>query len=568
MQRRLGAVDAVQVLDPALHAGMRRVGEAPPFEHVVVVPFGVLRELAAHEQQLLARVRPHVAEQQPQVGEALPVVARHLAEQRALAVHHLVVRERQHEVLAEGVDEREGQLAVVPAAVHRVVVHVLQGVVHPAHVPLQAEAEATEIGRPRHHRPGGRFLGDQLHVGVLAVGQFVELAQEADRLQVLAAAVAVGDPLAFLARVVEVEHRRDAVHAQAVEVVFVEPHQRAREQERAHLVAPVVEDGRVPFRVEALARVGMLVQVGAVEAGQAVRVGREVRRHPVEDHADARAVQGIDEGLEVLRRAVARGRREVARRLVAPGAVERVLGDRHQLDVGEAQARDVVGEQEGRAAVVEQRPVRAAPPRAEMHLVGGDRCVERIAPAARGHPLGVVPGMACVAPGDRGRRRWRLGAARERVGLLEPFAAARADRELVALAGFDARHLGLPQARTVAARVRRVRAAAPAVEVADHGDGPGVRRPDRETGRTLAQLATQLAVQPAVGSLEKEIDVLFADGLRRGKPFFLHGLKSTMPHARRRDAISRHLTALAGRACGSSRAVSRARCAAPTRAGR
>ena len=97
----------------------------------------------------------------------------------------------------------------------------------------------------------------------------------------------------------------------------------------------------------ALARVGMLVEVRAVEEAQAVRVPREVRRHPVEDHADARLVQHVDEVHEVLRRAVARARREVAGALVAPGAVERVLHDRHQLDVREAHALHVVGQHRG-----------------------------------------------------------------------------------------------------------------------------------------------------------------------------------------------------------------------------
>ena len=51
----------------------------------------------------------------------------------------------------------------------------------------------------------------------------------------------------------------------------------------------------------ALARVGVLVQVRAVEEAQPVRVPGEVRRHPVEHHADAVLVQHIDEMHEVLR---------------------------------------------------------------------------------------------------------------------------------------------------------------------------------------------------------------------------------------------------------------------------
>ena len=62
-------------------------------------------------------------------------------------MHDLVVADRQHVVLGVGVDEREGQLAVVVLPVDRVVLHVAEAVVHPAHVPLEAEAEAAEVRR-------------------------------------------------------------------------------------------------------------------------------------------------------------------------------------------------------------------------------------------------------------------------------------------------------------------------------------------------------------------------------------------------------------------------------------
>jgi hypothetical protein len=74
---------------------------------------------------------------------------------------------------------------------------------------------------------------------------------------------------------------------------------------------------------------------------EAVVVAREVRGHPVDDHAEAGLVAAIDEVHEILRRAEARARRVVAHHLVAPGAVERVLGHAHQLDVRVAHVEHV-----------------------------------------------------------------------------------------------------------------------------------------------------------------------------------------------------------------------------------
>ena len=121
-------------------------------------------------------------------------------------------------------------------------------------------------------------------------------------------------------------------------------YERVGDEEVAHLIATEVEDVRAPLGMLATRGIRVLVQRRAVEATEAPLVAREVRRHPVDDHADATLVHQIDEATEAGRIAEARRRRVVARHLVAPRATERVLGDRHQLDVGEAERTDVGAE--------------------------------------------------------------------------------------------------------------------------------------------------------------------------------------------------------------------------------
>ncbi len=199
MQRWFRGVRAVEIPDEAADPGVERAVEHVPVEARVVVPLASLAELGAHEHQLLARVRVHEPVQHAQGGRLLPVVSRQLSEHRALAVHDLVVRERQDEVLRERVDQREGQVPVVVPAEDRILLHVLQGVVHPPHVPLVGEPETAEVRGTADRRPGRGLLGEGDRAWPLRVRERVHLAEEVDGVEILTPAEPVGQPLPFLA---------------------------------------------------------------------------------------------------------------------------------------------------------------------------------------------------------------------------------------------------------------------------------------------------------------------------------------------------------------------------------
>ena len=140
---------------------------------------------------------------------------------------------------------------------------------------------------------------------MMQVNKFVELPDEVDGLEVFAPAVDVRQPLTFLARIIQVEHRRHRVNPQPVDVIFLQPEQRVAQQKVSHFVPPVVEDQGAPLLVLAFARVGVFVQMRAVEVGQAVPVFRKVGRHPIQNHAYAVAMAVIDEVRELVGLAVA-----------------------------------------------------------------------------------------------------------------------------------------------------------------------------------------------------------------------------------------------------------------------
>ena len=237
-----------------------------PVEAAVVVPLAALAKLAAHKDELLAGVAEHPAEHQPQVRRLLPAIAGHLFQQRTLAVDHLVVREGQHEIFRVGIPHAEGELVVAVLAVDRVLRHIGDKIIHPAHIPLITEAKAAEPDGLRHHRPRGRLLRRHRYSREVGVERAVHLAQKGDRLDILLAAVLISYPLAVAARIIKIEHRGHGVDTQAVGVVAVEPVIGRRNQETPHLVASIVEDRALPVGMKTLARVLVLVERRTVKA--------------------------------------------------------------------------------------------------------------------------------------------------------------------------------------------------------------------------------------------------------------------------------------------------------------
>ena len=451
----------------------------------------------------------HVAEEGAQVREFFLIIAGHLVQQAALAVDDLVVADGQHEVLTERIEEAERDLAVVAGAEERIGFHVAEHVVHPAHVPLEIEAQAP-VGRGLcDQRPGGGFLGDHHFMRIAAQDSRVQLLQEGDGLEIFLAAVDVLLPLAVLAVVVEVEHTGNSIDAQTVHMIAVHPEHGAGDQEALNFLHAVVKDHRAPFLVLTAAGVGVLIAGGAVEHVQAVAILREVGRDPVQNDADARLMQLVDEGHEVLRRAVAACRGKIARDLIAPAAVEGILHHGQQLHMGVAHLPDVGDQLVGQLGIVIGNLLVLQLPAARVHLVDVHRAVDHVRLFLSSLPGIIVPGKAgdivdLAAVGGPGLRVERIG-----VGLVDQVAAPGGHTVLVDIVFLYAGDEQLPD-RIPIHFAHRVAARLPAVEIAHHTDGGCMGCPNTEhhTGLSGAglKMCTKVTVCFAVVALLEQIN--------------------------------------------------------------
>ena len=134
----------------------------------------------------------HVGVEDPYPGELVLVLPGDLVEKGALHVDHLIMAHGEHEVLREGVHKGEGQVPVVVLPEVGVQLDVVGHIVHPAHVPLQVEAQTSLEAALAHGLgdagPGGGLLRDHENVGVGTENGGIQLLEEVHRLQVLVAA--------------------------------------------------------------------------------------------------------------------------------------------------------------------------------------------------------------------------------------------------------------------------------------------------------------------------------------------------------------------------------------------
>src|ERR1700722_3399717 len=316
-----------------------------PLQARIVIPLRPLAELIPHEQKLLAGMAEHEPVQEPQIRELLPLIARHFTQHGTLPVDDLIVRERQNEIFGEGINQAKCDLAMLVTSEYWILRQIVQHVMHPAHIPLEAESQSSNVGGPRDLRPGSRFFRHHHDVGKCRINMLIQLSQEVNRVYVFFSAVAVRYPLSFAPSIIEIEHCGDCIDPQTVHVIFVEPEHGVADEKTLDFVPTVVEHKSVPVRVFPLPWVAVFVEMRPIEISKTGLIFREVSRNPIENDADSMLMKIVHEIPEIVRRTESASRSKVAGGLVSPGTIKRMLHNWHEFDVGKTTFMDVIREQ-------------------------------------------------------------------------------------------------------------------------------------------------------------------------------------------------------------------------------
>src|SRR5690606_16416142 len=110
----------------------------------------------------------------------------------------------------------------------------------------------------------------------------------------------------------------------------------------------------------------VFVKVGAVEEPKSMFVGWKVSRDPVNNYTQPGIMTGVHECHEIIRGSISAAGCKKARYLITPRAIKRMLGDRQQLDVGEAHILHIGDEIRYEIPIRQPLPTLSLPPGTDM----------------------------------------------------------------------------------------------------------------------------------------------------------------------------------------------------------
>ena len=177
-------------------------------------------------------------------------------------------------------------------------------------------------------------------------------------------------------------------------MILFGPEKSIGDQEVLHFRSAVIVNQRAPVWMGSLSRVKMLVQTRSIKRRKSEGIAREVCRYPVENNTNVVLVHRIHKIAEVIRRSVSCCRCVIARYLIPPGLVKRMLHHWHQFYMGVAELFHIRSQHRSDLTVVIKfTAIVRFFPGAKMHFINRNRRFVALCDTTLLHPVLILPGI-------------------------------------------------------------------------------------------------------------------------------------------------------------------------------
>ena len=297
------------------------------------------------------------------------------------------------------------------------------------------------------------------------------------------------------------------------------PEKRIGDQEVLYFRSAVIVNQRAPVWMGSLSRVKMLVQTRSVKRRKSEGIAREVCRYPVENNTNVVLVHRIHKIAEVIRRSVTCCRCIIARYLIPPGLVKRMLHHWHQFYMSVAELFDVRSQHRSNLAVVIKfTSIVRFFPGAKMHFINRDRRFVALCDTTLLHPVLILPGIFSKVKHNTCIVWAQLCRICVRIRFQIRQTAPGLDFVLIDVARADTWNKefvdpGLQKIHLICSSV-------PVIEVSDNADTDRIRCPDCEVNTTDAvdfyRMCTQLLIDRIADAIFKLFLLLLGELHRIG----------------------------------------------------
>ena len=201
---------------------------------------------------------------------------------------------------------------------------ILQRIIHPAEIPLIIKSKSPIQRAGCHFRIVRRILRNHHDLRKFLLHVVIHALHEIDRPGILTP-IPVSAP---------VDHVGNRINADSIHMIRLTPEDHRADQKGTHFLIPEIEVQSTPLAL-CVAALLILIQRLTIKVSEPVGISDKMDRNHIDDHADASLVARIDKRSELGRIAISGRHAEIAACLIAPGAIERIFGQRHHLDMRE-----------------------------------------------------------------------------------------------------------------------------------------------------------------------------------------------------------------------------------------
>ena len=289
-------------------------------------------------------------------------------------------------------------------------------------------------------------------------------------------------------------------------MILFGPEKSIGDQEVLHFRSAVIVNQRAPVWMGSLSWIEMLVQACTVKSRKSESITWEVCRYPVENDTNVILMHRIHKIAEVIRRSVTCCRCVIARYLIPPGLVKRMLHHWHQFYMGVAELFHIRSQHRSDLTVVIKfTAIVRFFPGAKMHFINRNRRFVALCDTTLLHPVLILPGIFSKINHNTRIVRTQLCCIRVWIRFqirqtalclnfifIDVARANTGDKEFV--------DPGLQKIHLICSSV-------PVIEVSDNADTDRIRCPDCEVNTTDAvdfyRVCTQLLIDRIADAIFK-----------------------------------------------------------------